>query len=69
MVALSEADRPSCPAAEEGGRGRKQHYIREWREASRSGLLGAGIRARRFWGAVRRPSVTLLSHCRVFLEL
>ena len=69
MVALSEADRSSCPAAEKGGRGRKQNYIREWREASRLGLLGASLRARRLRGAVRRPSATLLSHWGVFLEL
>ena len=46
-----------------------QHYIGEWREASRSGVLGAGIRARRLTGAVRRLIVTLLSHWGVFLEL
>ena len=52
-----------------GGRRRSQHYIREWREASSLGLLGAGLRARRLRGAVRRPCVTLLSHWGVFLEL
>ena len=62
-MALPESDRPSCPATEEAGRRRSQHYIREGREAS-LGLLRAGLR-----GAVRRPSVTLLSQWGAFLEL
>ena len=69
MVALPEADRPSCPVTEEAGRRRSQHYIREGREASSLGLLRSGLRARRLRGAVRRPSVTLLSQWGAFLEL